>query len=97
MARRISKEIKEEILKRIKDEGANVAQLCEEYAVSSTAVYKWLEKNTQDSSINPQLEINRLKRENQDLRAIVGQLVYDKEKQKNRSSKTNEVKSQEQI
>jgi len=82
MARRISKEIKEEILKRIKDEGANVAQLCEEYAVSSTAVYKWLEKNTQDSSINPQLEINRLKREVQDLRAIVGQLVYDKEKQK---------------
>lgn len=82
MARRISKEIKEEILKRIKDEGANVAQLCEECAVSSTAVYKWLEKNTQDSSINPQLEINRLKREVQDLRAIVGQLVYDKEKQK---------------
>ena len=82
MARRISKEIKEEILKRIKDEGASVAQLCEEYAVSSTAVYKWLEKKTQDSSINPQLEINRLKREVQDLRAIVGHLVYDKEKQK---------------
>lgn len=80
MARRISKEIREEILKRIKDEGASVAQLCDEYAVSSTAIYKWLEKGTAETSINPQLEINRLKRENQDLRAIVGQLVYDKEK-----------------
>lgn len=82
MAKRISAEIRDEVLKRIKDEGKSVLQLSKEYGISESAIYSWLDRNTNDASGSSQLEINRLKRENQDLRELIGQLVYEKEKQK---------------
>ena len=80
MKKRIPLEIREEILRRIKEEGISVSHACDEYGVSESAVYKWLGKTAENKTINPQLEINRLKRENQDLRAMVGHLVYEREK-----------------
>jgi transposase-like protein len=82
MPRQISKEMREEMLKRIKDEGLGVAEVSKQYGVSDSALYRWLGTSSKDSTINPHLEINRLKRENQDLRQLIGQLVYEKEKQK---------------
>ena len=87
MVKRISKEIREEILKRIKEEGAEVSQMCQEYCISDSAIYKWLSSSSKSTSINPQLELNRLKRENQDLRELVGQLVYEKEKKRKQQEK----------
>lgn len=82
MAKRISAEIRDEVLKRIKDEGKSVLQLSKEYGISESAIYSWLDRSTKDAGGGSQLEINRLKRENQDLRELIGQLVYEKEKQK---------------
>ena len=76
----IPKEIKEQILLRIKNDGIPVAQAAKEHGVNPKSVYNWLRANTiQDTSI---LEISRLKRENRELLEIVGELTHELRKPK---------------
>ena len=71
----IPKEIKEQILKRIKEEGITVAQAAVDAGVSTKAIYNWMRgKTVFDGSI---LEISRLKRENKELLEIIGRLTHD--------------------
>lgn len=81
MAKRISKEIKEEIVRRIKDENLSVADACNQYGVGDSAIYRWLDGDL-GQDINPILELNRLKRENQELKELIGFLTYENSKQK---------------
>jgi len=76
----ISKDLKEEIIQRIKNEGKSVGELAKQYGVSTKAIYNWLRaKSLKDTSI---LEISRLKRENQELLWLVGKLTRDLSKGK---------------
>lgn len=76
----IPKEIKEQILKRIKEEGITVAQAAADAGVSVKTIYNWLRnKNVKDTSI---LEISRLKRENKELFEIIGRLTHDLKRSK---------------
>lgn len=76
----IPKEIKEQILKRIKEEGITVAQAATDAGVSVKTIYNWLRnKNVKDTSI---LEISRLKRENKELFEIIGRLTHDLKRSK---------------
>lgn len=76
----IPKDIKEQILKRIKDDGIPVAQAAKEHGVNPKSVYNWLRtKTTGDTSI---LEISRLKRENRELLEIIGKLTHSLSKSK---------------
>jgi len=76
----IPKEIKEQILKRIKEEGITVAQAAKDAGISSKAIYNWMRsKNLSDGSV---LEISRLKRENRELAEIIGRLTHDLTKSK---------------
>ena len=60
----ISKEIKEQILKRIKDDGVSAAQAARDAGISSKTIYKWLSRGiTQGSEI---LENRRLKKKLRD-------------------------------
>lgn len=89
MFKSIAKEIKEEILNKIRNEGKSVSEVVGQYAVSSKTIYGWLHKgiNGTDSNI---LEINHLKRENKELKEIIGQLILTSEKgKKNHYGKTN--------
>lgn len=79
----VSKEIKEQILKRIRDEGVPVAQAASEHGLSAKTIYGWLGRGvTTAPSI---LEISRLRRENQALKEMIGQITLDMslEKKKN--------------
>ncbi len=70
---RIAGDVKEQILKRIKDEGVSVSQAAEEHGISTQAIYGWLTKRTIG---NPSWqELTKLKKENHDLLAIVGELT----------------------
>lgn len=81
----IPKEIKEQILKRIKEEGITVSQAADA-GISSKTIYNWMRSKTiSDGSI---LEISRLKRENRELLEIIGELTHDLKKTK----KTEEVR-----
>jgi transposase-like protein len=70
---RIASEVKEQILKRIKDEGVPVSQAAKEHGVSEAAVYGWLGRGVKSApSVG---ELVRLKRQNEELLALVGELT----------------------
>ena len=76
MFKPIAKDIKDQILGRIKNNGETVSKLALEYSVSDKTIYTWLRKKS-DSSISF-LEYARLKRENKLLLEIVGKLTLEK-------------------
>jgi transposase-like protein len=76
----IPKEIKEQILKRIKEEGLTVAQAAGDAGISTKTIYNWMRNKTvSDGSV---LEISRLKRENKELLEIIGRLTHDLKRSK---------------
>jgi len=76
----ISKEIKEQVLRRIKEEGITVASAAADAGISTKTIYNWMRSSTiVDHST---LEINRLKRENKDLGELVGHLRLNLERTK---------------
>lgn len=77
---KIPQETKDEILKKIKDEGASVTDCSRQYGVNVKTIYGWLGSAAKAGS--PILEINRLKRENEGLTALVGLLTVAAAKQK---------------
>lgn len=70
---RISKEIKEQIINRIKHDGVSVAQVAEDAGVSTVTIYAWL-GNQAKGSVSL-LTHNKLKKENQQLKEIIGELT----------------------
>lgn len=78
--KRIPREIKEQILRRIKDEGITATQAAKEHGVHLKTVYGWLGGTTR--KINPLLEINKLKRENKELYELIGKVTVELQNQK---------------
>jgi transposase-like protein len=70
---KISKEIKEETLNRIKNDGVSVAQAAQDIGVSTTAIYQWL-GTTARGSVSV-LKYNKLKKENDELKRLIGELT----------------------
>jgi len=71
----VSKEIKEQVLKRIREEGVPVAQVAQDHGLNPRTIYQWISRGvTAPPSI---LEIARLKRENQALKELIGDLTLD--------------------
>lgn len=80
MSQSIKKEIKDQILNRIKNEGIPAAQVAREHGVSDKTVYSWLSRQAeQEPSI---LELNRVKRENEGLKHLIGLLTVEMHKLK---------------
>lgn len=72
-SRRIAPEIKEQILKRIKDDGIPVVQAAKEHGIHETTVYGWLSAK---ASSGPTLrELNALRKENVMLKTLVGEMT----------------------
>lgn len=68
----IAKEVKDEILGKIK-QGEKVVAVSKQYGVSEKTIYYWLRSSTQEHV--SLIEHNKLKRENTELKAIVGALT----------------------
>lgn len=81
MFKAIPKEIREQILSRIKNDGISANQAANDAGISPKTVYGWLTKEAGKTDCNV-LELNRLKRENEELYQIIGKLTaaIDKEK-----------------
>lgn len=80
MRRRIPKEIKDEILSKVRA-GERVAQLAEQYGVSDKTIYSWLRQDSGDEMVSI-LKYNKLKRENEELKRLIGELTLDMHLQK---------------
>lgn len=72
LRRIIPKEIKDEILAKVKG-GEKVMDLARQYAISEKTVYYWLRKETGDQFVSI-IQYNRLKRENEELKKLIGEL-----------------------
>lgn len=80
----ISKEVKDEVVQKVKG-GERVAALSQNYGISTKTIYYWLRKKSEDAvSV---IEYNRLKRENRDLKEIVGALTVHLEKEKKKAAR----------
>ena len=70
---RISRDVKEQILKRVRDEGIPVSQAAKEHGISDATIYTWL---TKGASGNPSwTEVAKLKKENKALLELVGEVT----------------------
>lgn len=70
----IKKEIRDQIIDRVKVGSEPITKIAEEHAISPKTIYNWIEKKAKGSpSI---LELNRLKKENQSLKEILGEITF---------------------
>ena len=78
----ISSEVKEEVILKVKN-GIPVVQLAKDYGISNRTIYSWLKKKAVGNV--SLLEHNKLKRENQLLKEIIGALTIEVEKLKKKT------------
>jgi len=70
---KISPELKEQIINRIKNEGVSVAQASKDHGVSDVTIYGWIAKKVDGQ---PTISENlRLKKENEQLYKLVGEMT----------------------
>jgi transposase len=81
MAKPIPKELKDEIITKIKVEGLSGAEAAQRYGINVKNIYRWLADGVGGTS-SQVLELNRLRRENQQLKQLIGQLLLDHEREK---------------
>ena len=68
----LPKEIKTEILAKVKG-GEKVVDLANQFGVSDKSIYTWLHQETGDQVVSI-VQYNRLKRENEELKKLIGEL-----------------------
>ena len=66
----IPKDVKEYVMKRVKEGGKSVAEIAKEHGIGKTAIYKWLKEETGGS--DPL--VFKLQKENQLLKQLVAEL-----------------------
>jgi putative transposase len=72
---RIPKEKKDEILAKIKT-GEKVVALSAQYGINAKTIYYWLRSDTGEEVVSV-LKYNKLKRENEELKRLIGELTLD--------------------
>lgn len=78
--KRYSQAIKEEVIGKIRG-GRKVVDVAKEHGINDMTVRTWLERDTAAGS-KEVLEVSRLRRENEALLRLVGQLTYESDVQK---------------
>jgi len=80
----VAKEVKEEILAKVKA-GEPVSSLSKSYGVSDKSIYNWIQgRATKQVSF---LEFAKLRKENQQLKEIIGVLSLEVEKSKKKTGR----------
>jgi len=75
------KELKEEIIGKIKTEGISAVEAAKRYGVDVNNIYRWVSAGVGGARGNV-WEMNRLKRENRGLKQIIGEMMFERQKGK---------------
>ncbi|MEI6133318.1 MAG: hypothetical protein WCQ41_10925 [Bacillota bacterium] len=81
MYRTVPKEIKDQVLSRIKNEGVSVSDASKDAGISVKTIYTWLSAESAKTDCNI-IEFNRLKKQNEGLYQIIGKLTAELDKSK---------------
>ena len=79
MFKRVPVETKREVMDKVKN-GMTIADASKQYAISTKTIYTWL-----SNQVKPEisiLEVNRLRRENEELKRIIGLVTLELERGK---------------
>lgn len=68
---RVPKDVKEYVLKRVKEGGKSITEIAKEHGVIAKTIYRWVQEETGSTS-DPQ--IGKLQKENQLLKQLVAEL-----------------------
>lgn len=80
---KISSDVKEQILNRIKNEGISVKQAASDHGLSDRTIYGWLAKGIAGQ---PSLmEYSKLKKENQALKEMLGEVTMELKRSQKKS------------
>ena len=82
MYKSISKDIQSQTLTRLKEGKEKISVIAEQHCISAKTIYTWLSKGI-DGGKSGWLENNRLKKENLQLKQMVGELMLEKNERKN--------------
>jgi transposase len=74
--------LKSKILTKIRDEGMSSADASKQYGVSSKTIYGWLKSGVVDGNRSIILELNRLRKENEQLYRLLGRATAEMQKSK---------------
>ena len=80
MSKQIPQEIKDEVLKKI-EAGSSVVDMASQYGISTKTIYSWLSASTGSSEVSI-LKYNKLKRENEELKRIIGLITLELSREK---------------
>lgn len=70
---RIAVEIKNEIISKLKHDGLSVMDAAKQYGISDKTIYNWL--GTKAKGSVSLLEFNRVKKENDQLKQLIGDIT----------------------
>ncbi len=69
--------LRAEIVRKIRDEGLSVSKASAQYNISSKSIYTWLRDGIVDGNRNLILELNRLRKENEQLYKLLGRATAE--------------------
>lgn len=73
---------KAEIITKIRHEGMSVTDASTTYGISSKSIYTWLRDGVVDGNRNLVLELNKLRKENEQLYKLLGRATAEMQKSK---------------
>lgn len=74
-------ELKKEIIEKIKTEGITAVEAAKRYGIDVNNIYRWVSAGIGGTHGNI-FEINRLKKENIQLKQIIGEMMFEKQRGK---------------
>lgn len=78
MTKHINKSVRDQVLLEIKN-GTKVIDVATKYNISDKTIYGWMKKQA-DNTGTSALEVARLRRENMELKELVGLFALDKKR-----------------
>lgn len=83
IGKHIDPQIKAEIISKIRDEGMTVMDASATYGVHSKTIYGWLKNGVVNTNTSLVLQLNRLKKENEQLYNLLGRATVELKRPKN--------------
>jgi len=77
VGKHVEQHIKDEIMLKIRDGGMRVVDAAAQYGISDKTIYAWLRSGVVDGNRNLILELNKLRKENDQLYRLLGRATAE--------------------
>jgi len=75
-------QLKATVIAKVRDEGMNVSEAATQYGVTTKSIYRWLREGVVNSDTSLILENNKLKKEMEQLYALLGRATAEMQRSK---------------